>query len=137
MKGHLPAYKETMLSSLNECCKGKCISMASEWSWYAEGDSAQCLRAEDSRAGTFRVEVGGESAAGLMSGSSLYSQTSRWIVLAVPNLSALWLFWMYWLEDWLQRYPDVFAQDGLFFRGLACLPRVLYSDERHLGHRDL
>lgn len=77
MKGHLPAYKETMLSSLNECYKDKCISTASKWSWYAEGDSAECLRAEDSRAGASGVEVGGEPAASLMSGSSLYSQTSR------------------------------------------------------------
>ena len=66
---------------------------------------------EDSRAGASGVAAGGEPAAGLTGQEPLAagsaSQTSGWILLAVPNPSVLWPFRMYWLEeDWLQRCPD-------------------------------
>ena len=73
--------------------------------------SGGCFRAEDSRAGASGVAAGGEPAAGLTGQEPLAagsaSQTSGWILLAVPNPSVLWPFRMYWLEeDWLQRRPD-------------------------------
>lgn len=111
MKDHLPACEETMLSSFCEYHEGKCISRVSGWPWCVKGGSGGCLRAEDSRAGTSGVVVGGEPTAGLTGRELLAagsdSQTSGWILLAVPNPSGLWSFWMYWLEeDWLQRCPD-------------------------------
>lgn len=45
------------------------------------------------------------------------SQTSRWIVLVVSDLSAQWPFQMYWLENWVQRCPDAIAQDGSWSLG--------------------
>lgn len=55
----------------------------------------------------------------LASGSD--SQTSRWTVLTVPDLSVLWAFRMYWLEDRLQRCPDTLVQNGLSLMVIRCL----------------
>lgn len=56
-------------------------------------------QSKDSRAGASGVVAGGELAAGLTGREPLAaasdSQTSGWILLAVPNPSMLWPFRMY------------------------------------------
>lgn len=126
MKDHFPAYEEMMLSSSSDYHKDKCISRASGWPWCAKVGSGGCLRAEDSRAGASGVAGGGEPAAGLTAQELLAtgsdSQTSAWVLMAVPNPSVLWLFQMYWLEqDWSQRCPDALHRNACCSGSLGAL----------------
>jgi len=111
-----------MLSSFHELPReGKCILRAAGWPWCAEGA---------------RVAAGSKPAAGLTGreplAAGIDSQTSGWVLLAVPNPSVPWPCWMYWLEeDWLQRCPDA-------LRRMACPSGSLGAlGEHHTATEDI
>lgn len=82
----------------------------------SEEDSGGYLREDSRTCSSEVVEEGGLTGwEPLASGRN--SQTSRWMVLVVSDLSAQWPFRMYWLKDRLQRCPDAIEQDGSWSLG--------------------